>query len=401
MLPRNAAPTLLKLAGWYPVVVVTGPRQSGKTTLTRAVFPDKAYVSLEDPDLREFAAGDPRAFLRQHAEGAILDEAQRVPELLSYLQGTVDADPRPGRYILTGSQQLGLLSGVSQSLAGRAGMLTLLPFTLDELSAHKPPDTIETLLWSGLYPPVHDRGIPPDVWYRDYALTYVERDVRQLVNVRDLGQFQRFVRMCAARTGQLLNLSALAADCGITHNTARAWLSVLQASHLVTLLTPYHRNYGKRLTKTPKLYFLDSGLACHLLGIARPDTLITHSMRGALFETWVVGEYLKAAHNAGETPALWFWRDSAGHEVDLLAERDGGLRAIEIKAGMTIAADWFDGLERFRRLAPEAGRHLIYAGDTSQARTLASVTDWRHIADAIGRETAGTNPANKLTRPAG
>lgn len=384
MLTRNATPTLQKLAGWYPVVVVTGPRQSGKTTLCRAVFPDKPYANLEDPDLREFAATDPRAFLRQHAEGAVLDEAQRVPELLSYLQSTVDADPRPGRYILTGSQQFGLLSGISQSLAGRAGTLTLLPFTLGEVAVQHPPLTLESLLWTGLYPPVYDRGIPPDVWYRDYALTYIERDVRQLVNVRDLGLFQRFVRMCAARTGQVLNLSSLAADCGITHNTARAWLSVLQASHLVTLLPPYHRNFGKRLTKAPKLYFLDSGLACHLLGISHPETLVTHAMRGALFETWVVSEFLKAAHNAGMTPALWFWRDSAGHEVDLLTEQAGGLKAIEIKSGMTLAADWFDGLERFGRHAPEAHRTLIYAGDSSQSRTHCSVVDWRHIANAIG-----------------
>lgn len=384
MLPRNATPTLLKLASWYPVVIVTGPRQSGKTTLCRAVFPDKPYVSLEDPDLREFAATDPRAFLRQHTEGAILDEAQRVPELLSYLQSAVDADPRPGRYILTGSQQFGLLSGVSQSLAGRAGALTLLSFTLNELAAQYPPATIESLLWTGLYPPVYDRGVPPDVWYRDYTLTYIERDVRQLVNVRDLGLFQRFVRMSAARTGQVLNLSSLAADCGITHNTARAWLTVLQASHLVMLLPPYHRNFGKRLTKAPKLYFLDSGLACYLLGITRPETLVTHAMRGALFETWVVSEFLKAAHNAGTTPNLWFWRNRAGHEVDLLTEKAGGLKAIEIKAGMTLAADWFDGLERFGRLAPEAHRLLIYAGESSQTRSHSRVVDWRHITDAIG-----------------
>ena len=245
-------------------------------------------------DIRDFATSDPRGFLNQYPDGAILDEVQRCPDLFSYLQSRLDEDKRMGLFILTGSQQFGLISGISQSLAGRVAKISLLPFSLHELQkAKKAPETIEELLFKGLYPPIHDRALAPYIWYNNYISTYLERDVRQLINVRDLSTFQNFVRMCAARTGQLLNLSALASDCGITHNTAKAWISVLEASYIVHLLQPHHRNFNKRLIKSPKLYFHDSGLAARLLNIQTADQLMAHPARGQLFETWVVSEFLK------------------------------------------------------------------------------------------------------------
>jgi hypothetical protein len=384
MLPRAAAPTLRRLARHYPVVALTGPRQSGKTTLARATFPRKPYVNLEELDTREFAELDPRGFLDRFPEGVIVDEAQRAPGLFSYLQAEVDRERRPGRYVLTGSQQFGLFRGITQSLAGRVGILHLLPFTIAELGRGHAPTAPEDLLWRGLYPPVIEPGIPPASWYANYVATYVERDVRQLVNVRDLAPFRRFVRMCAARTAQLLNLSSLAADCGITHNTAKAWLSVLEASYIVHLLPPYHRNLGKRLVKAPKLYFVDSGLAAALAEVRTARELAVHPMRGALFETWVVAELLKARLNAGLAPDLYFWRDSNGVEIDIVHERAGRLWALEIKAGRTVASDWFGPLERLARVTPISGA-VIYGGDASQSRRENPVFGWRQVAAAVHR----------------
>jgi hypothetical protein len=385
MLKRDAAPALRRLARSYPAVALTGPRQSGKTTLARATFPRKPYVSLEDPDVREFAERDPRGFLGRFPSGAVLDEAQRAPGLFSYLQSMLDADRRPGRFVLTGSQQFGLFSRITQTLAGRVGLVHLLPFSLGELGRAAAPRSVEDLLWRGLYPPVIDRGVPPATWYADYMATYVERDVRQLVNVRDLNAFRRFVRMCSARTGQLLNLSSLAADCGVTHNTAKAWISVLEASYIVCLLTPYHRNFGKRLVKAPKLYFLDAGLAASLAGIRESGELAIHPMRGALFETWVVAELLKYGCNRGQPPELHFWRDSSGNEVDVVAERKSRLHSLEVKSGRTIAGDYLVGLERFGRIAGAASATLVYAGDEMQKRSTATILGWRGIETAAKR----------------
>ncbi len=379
---RSAESALRKLVKGYPVIVVTGPRQSGKTTLVRSHFQHMDYVSLEDPDQREFAQSDPRRFLGRFAQGAVLDEVQRVPDLLSYLQTIVDQAKEGIRFVLTGSQQFGLLSRITQSLAGRAALIRLLPFSFTELDrAGIAPKGLDHLLWKGLYPPIYDRDLDPDIWYGNYVNTYLERDVRQLINVRDLSVFQRFIRLCAARTGQLVNLSSLANDCGITHNTAKAWLSVLEAGYIVHLLPPHHANFGKRLIKTPKLYFLDPGLAAWLLGIQSPDQLSHHPMRGALFETWVVGELLKTRFHQGRSSNLFFWRDRTGHEVDVLIDAGSSLIPLEIKSGATITRDFFSGLKFWLKISgTSAGQGtLVYGGDEEQSRSGMHVVPWRSI----------------------
>jgi predicted AAA+ superfamily ATPase len=389
MLHRIATARLQQLAGWYPAVALTGPRQSGKTTLARAAFPDKPYVSLEDPDQRAYAQADGRGFLAQFPQGAVLDEVQRVPELLSWLQGVLDASGRMGRFVLTGSQQFALRQGLAQSLAGRIGHLELLPLSLDELVAGEAgapaalPDLAARLL-QGLYPAVHARGVPPATWYADYTITYVERDVRQMLQVRDLGTFQRFVAMCAARTGQLLNLSALAADCGITHVTAKAWISVLEASYLLMLLPPWHANLGKRLVKTPKLHLLDTGLAAWLAGVRRSEELRLGALRGPLFETLVVSECRKHLRHRGLPHTLHFWRDAHDREVDLLIDLGGGRTlALECKSGQTVAEDWFEPLRRWATSHPGARPVIVYGGDADQLRTDIPVISWRHLHRAL------------------
>lgn len=383
MIHRQAHAIALRLAEGFPILALTGPRQSGKTTLARALFPDRAYVTLEDPEQKEFALHDPRGFLARFDEGAIIDEAQRCPDLFSYLQGLVDDRRRMGDFILTGSQQFGLRSGISQSLAGRVGLVQLLPFSMPELAAAgRLDDRLDELLWRGGYPPLYDRPLTPDLWFPNYVATYLERDVRQLLAVRDLDLFQRFVKLCAARTGQLLNLSSLATDCGISHVTAREWLSVLEASYLVMRLPPYFRNFGKRLVKTPKLYFLDVGLAAWLLGIRDVETLNTHAQRGALFETLVVSEFIKQRYNAARPADLYFWRDNVGHEVDLLFEVGQGLQAVEIKSGATFAGDWLDAARKWQGIAGDTALPpwIVYGGDQECQREGARVMAWKALA---------------------
>lgn len=376
MIPRLAEPVLKALAAQYPVVAVTGPRQSGKTTLCRGAFPGKRYVTLENPDTRAFAIEDPRGFLRGLPEGAILDEIQRAPELPSYLQAIVDAEPQPGRYILTGSEQFEVLNRISQSLAGRTGLIKLLPFSIEEMHGHFPTRPVERLLYSGFYPRIHDQGIQPSQALADYFDTYVQRDLRALVNVGDLRLFEKFVRLCAGRCGQILSLSALARDAGISHTTARKWLTLLEASYIAYVLPPYFWNTPKRLIKSPKLYFYDVGLASHLLGAHDPAHLQLHPLRGALFENLVVIEALKYFWHRGRRAALHFYRDGDGNEVDLLLERADGVFPVEIKAGETVNPDYFRGLHALARLyaaPPPNGGAVVYGGDETQTRDGARV----------------------------
>lgn len=384
MIARNIAPVLQRLANQYPVITLTGPRQSGKTTLAKTIFPDKPYVTLEDPDVRRYASDDPRGFLSDHAQGAVFDEIQRAPELPSYLQGMVDANPQPGRFILTGSQQFELMTQVSQSLAGRTGVLRLLPFTLAEVQRMKgtpeTPDLAGNLL-TGFYPRIHDMGLDPTQALADYFATYVERDLRQLAAVHDLQRFERFVRLCAGRTGQLLNLSSLGNDAGVSHVTARAWLDLLQTSYIVHLLPPWFTNTGKRLIKAPKLYFYDVGLACWLLGLRTAEQVARDPLWGSLFENFIIMEAMKDRLNAGESAEMYFYRDSEGNEVDLLLPTGGKMHAIEIKAGATVNPDYFKGLKTFAAHHPSAlaGGGVVFGGAQGQSRSDWPVHSWLEL----------------------
>src|SRR3954469_10606924 len=340
MIERLLQPRLLDLATRYPVLTLTGPRQSGKTTLSRMAFPDRPYVSLENPGQREFAQEDPVAFFARYQGGAVIDEVQRVPQVFSYLQGLVDEDPRPGRFVLTGSQNLALVGGVNQSLAGRNTLTELLPLSLEEIRRFpEPPVDLDSILWQGGYPRIYERHLPAHEWLADYVATYVERDVRQLVQVGALLLFQTFLRLCASRTGQILNLASLASDCGISQPTARSWLSVLEASYIAFRLPPFFANIGKRLIKAPKLYFYDTGLVASLLNIENPHQLETHPLRGALFETWVVAEVAKAHLHQGRRPRLSFYRDRSGLEIDLILEKGADLVLVEVKSGQTPSSE--------------------------------------------------------------
>jgi hypothetical protein len=386
VIPRTLEGPLVAQAGRHPAVLVTGPRQSGKTTLCRAAFPALDYVSLEAPDVRLRALQDPRGLLAAHPRGAVLDEVQRVPELLSYLQAELDARPAPGRFVLTGSQHFGLREALSQTLAGRVAVLELLPFGLDELRRGRLISDLWTTIWTGGYPPIHDRVLPAGEWLASYVATYLERDVRQLVNVTDLVAFQTFLQLCAGRTGQLLNLSQLGSDAGVTHNTARGWLAALEASYVVFRVVPFARNLGKRLAKTPKLHFFDTGLACWLLGVRSPEELRTHPLRGALFESWVAAEIVKAHRHRGVTPRVSFFRDRHGLEADLLVEAGPGTTLVEAKSGATVPADAFAPLQRVAALLGRAPgdearvrRVVVYGGDERTEHLGTAVLPWTSV----------------------
>lgn len=393
MIKRILSSQLRDAARRYPVLTLTGPRQSGKTTLAKATFPKHAYVSLEAPDVREFALEDPRGFLDQFEGSVILDEVQRAPDLFSYIQGRVDEQDRTGAFVLTGSQNFLLSDKGSQSLAGRAAILHLLSFSLGELTGQTsrplknlpkptrskaPASALWETLFTGFYPRIHDKHLPPQDWLGNYVQTYVERDVRMLVNVGDLEVFGRFMRLCAGRNGQLLDYVALGNDCGVSNATAKRWLSVLEASFLVKLLRPHHANFNKRLIKSPKLYFLDTGLLCYLLGIRSSKELEVHSMRGAIFEAFVVSELMKHFMNAGDVPPLYFWRDSRGNEVDVIVEDGTKLIPIEIKSGKTVASDAFAGLEKWLDLAGDTASEgiLIHGGEQAYRRGQVTVQPW-------------------------
>ena len=364
MIERTLEKPLKRLATQYPVVTLTGPRQSGKTTLCKKAFPDKTYLSLEDPDVRQLALSDPRAFLARVKNGAILDEIQKAPELVSYIQSMVDSDPTSGRFILTVSQQFELTQAISQSLAGRTAILRLLPFSYDEIYGTDCRVDIDSCLYQGFYPRIHDQGLNPTKALGFYVNTYIERDVRSIKNIVNLNQFESFLRLCAANVGQELNKSRLSNDIGVDLKTITSWLSVLEASYIVYLLPPDFKNFRKRVTKSPKLYFYDVGLASFLLGIRDPTVMMHHPLRRNLFENFIIMEFLKKRFNAVENCNLYFYRDNKGNEVDLILDFGPNFIAIEIKSAQTFNKDFLKGLNYYSKINGSVKRNiLIYSGD--------------------------------------
>jgi len=385
MINRRLAPCLAEAARSFPAVTLTGPRQSGKSTLCRHLFPEKDYVNLEAPDVRTFALEDPRGFFAQYPNGAILDEVQRTPDLPSYLQPMIDDDPEPGKWILTGSQNFALLESVNQSLAGRSAVLNLLPMSFDELSAFPDaPKTLDRVLFTGGYPRIYDKNLSPSQWLASYVATYIERDVRSVSNVGDLTTFQRFVELCAGRTGQMINYSNLASDVGIAQPTAKAWMSILEASYIVFLQPAYSTNLRKRLVKMPKLHFYDTGLACWLLGLRSADQLATHPLKGSIFESWVVSEIVKHRVHSGESPGLFHYRDHRGVEADLILEHADRLIIGEAKAGQTVTSDLLAPIRNVARAlgeSKETEQVVVFGGQDRQQRSDALMLPWREIHD--------------------
>lgn len=370
------------MARQYPVVAMLGPRQSGKTTLVKHVFPKKPYASLEDLDTRDYAINDPRGFLSKYSSGAIFDEVQRAPQLFSYLQTIVDNRDKPGLYVLTGSNNFLLQENLSQTLAGRVSLLNLLPFSITELkNSSFPLRNLEHRIFEGFYPRVITKRLSPSEWHANYIQTYLEREVRMIKNVSDIHSFQKFLKLCAGRTGQILNLSVLGSEAGITHNTAKSWISILESSYIIFLLQPYFRNFNKRITKMPKLYFYDTALACSLLGIENHEQLSTHYARGALFESFVISELMKHQLHSGSLSHLYYFRDQSGNEIDCVIEKGNRLLAIEIKASKTIASDFFKGLLFWQKLTSSDSKtsYILYGGEGNQKREQAQIFDWKHI----------------------
>lgn len=386
MIKRLLEKKLKQGAKQYPVVLLTGPRQSGKTTLCKAIFSDKAYVSLENLDNREFAERDPRGFLELYPDGAVFDEIQRTPNLLSYLQEIVDSKKKNGRYILTGSQNILLLKSVQQSLAGRVYILKLLPFCVEEISPLLKRKSLEKVLYTGFYPRVYDQKLNPTEAMRNYIETYVQRDVREIINIKNLSSFQKFLKLCAGRVGQVLNMSSIGNDVGLSHTTVREWLSILEASYIIYLLPAYYRNFNKRIIKSPKIYFTDVGMVCYLLGIEKFDQVGRDPLLGGIFENFVIIELLKYyLIDARDFPA-YFFRDNIGNEVDLIIEKARDLVGVEIKAGKTINIDWFKGLDYLLRIYPKGilSRNIVYGGTSSVKREGINIYPYNKIRELYG-----------------
>jgi len=384
---REIEPVFHSLLGQYPIVTITGPRQSGKSTFVKTTLPQKAYVNLEDIEHRGFADTDPKGFLRQFPEGVILDEFQRAPNLLSHIQVLVDERHQNGMFVLTGSQQLKISETISQSLAGRTGILKLLPLTMKESLLFEEHVDWEKFIYTGFYPRIFEQKLNPNQMLGDYFETYVERDLRQLTQVRQLSVFQKFVRLCAGRIGQLLNMNSLANDVGVSHTTIKEWISVLEASHIIYLLQPLHANLSKRLTKSPKLYFTDVGLASYLLGFENSRQVFTHPLKGSLFENLVIMEAMKHRLNQGKRANFFFYRDSSGHEVDLVIESADGLILIEIKAGETFSSSYLDGLSYFKKIskAPLLHSIVVYGGLEEREHLETKITAVFAFADLLER----------------
>lgn len=385
MIVRVAQNKLSELSTEFPIVAVTGPRQSGKTTLVQSFFPVYKYFNLEELDIREEVRLDPRGFLSKQNAGFIVDEVQNVPDFFSYLQSFADNQKRMGQIILTGSQNFLLLEKISQSLSGRVGILELMPLQLNEYNQFwENKLTINEILYSGLYPAIYDRNIQPYNWYSQYIRTYIERDVRQIKNITNLGVFQRFIKLCAGRIGQLLNTNSLANDLGVNLNTVRSWLDILESSYVIFRLNPHHKNFNKRVVKQKKLYFVDVGLAAHLLGIESPEQVDTHYLKGNLFENLIISEFFKERYNKGKPSNLFFWRDHIGNEVDLLIEQGNTLTPIEIKSSQTLHSSLMDGLKKYIKFSLQNAQssHLIYGGKRSTTLDRYNAHSWQELKKA-------------------
>ncbi|HKL09209.1 MAG TPA: ATP-binding protein [Bacteroidales bacterium] len=380
MIKRIASKRLKHLFSMFKVVAVTGPRQSGKTTLVKSVFPDKPYITLENPDNRQFAIDDPRGFLNQFSTGAILDEIQRTPLLFSYLQEIVDNNAQPGQFILTGSNNFLLNEQITQSLAGRVGYLNLFPFSLKEITAYNLSYNENDFILNGFYPPVYDQKIEIREWIPGYIRTYIERDVRQLKNISDLLIFEKFMRLLAGRTGQEVNYTSLSVEVGVDVKTIQSWLSVLVSSYIVFLLPPFYKNYNKTIVKRPKLYFYDTALASSLLGIRKIEHLTLHPLKGSLFECLVVSELIKQKNNLGINDSLYFWRDKTGREIDLIIDKTNHFIPVEIKSGKTVHNEFFRHLRYWLKLTGEKNGKIIYAGDDNQKRSEGiEIISWKSL----------------------
>lgn len=381
MIRREIEKAIIEASRKIPVVVITGPRQSGKTTLVKNIFPDYHYANLEFPDIRDFAKNDPRSFLKQNEHGIIIDEVQHVPELFSYIQGIADDQKRNGMFILTGSQNFSLLTSVSQSLAGRVIIFNLLPLSISELDkAGKLPKKYEEIIFKGFYPRIYDQKLDSYIWLQSYIQTYLERDVRQIINVKDLGKFQLLLRLCAGRTGQLVNYNALANEVGVDNKTIKSWISILETSFVIFLLPPYFKNFNKRLVKTPKLYFYDTGLVCALLEIRSLTQLDNHFLKGALFENMIISEFHKIRYNEGIRQMFYFWRDNTGNEIDCVFENDAEIIPVEIKSSRTFNSSFIKGLKYWSKISEtNTNSYLVYGGDDNQKRERIQILNWKKL----------------------
>lgn len=383
MIPREIAPIINKLRKQFPVISLTGPRQSGKTTLLRSIYDDLPYVNLEEIDIRNSALSDPRGFLYNYPSGAVLDEVQRTPELFSYIQGIVDVN-KEAHFVLSGSSNFLLLQSISQSLAGRAAILKLLPFSMTELGETVISDySYEQLMFKGLYPGIYDREIDPVHFYPSYVSTYIERDVRQIKNIDDLNRFSNFLQLCAGRVGQILNITSLAVDAGISPNTAKSWLSILEASYIIHFLQPYYKNFNKRITKSPKIYFYDTGLVCSLVGIDSADQVKTYHSKGALFENLIITELIKGRLHHGGVPRFYFWQNKTKQEIDLIIDHPDGPIPHEIKSGMTMNESYFTNLKYWRKVSGDitGPLNVIYGGETNLKTEFGNFVSWRSLKD--------------------
>lgn len=380
MINREIVDAIKNLSSKYPILAITGPRQSGKTTLLKSMFPNYQYVNLENPDMRSFAGSDPNSFLAKYKKYVIFDEIQRVPVLFSYIQSIVDESGTMGQFILSGSQNFHLMQNITQSLAGRVAIFKLFPFDFQELNAAGllKDNYLENLL-KGFYPAIYDREIPSKIFYSNYTQTYIQRDVSELIAIKDIRLFQNFLSLCATYAGQLLNLNALATKCGISQPTAKSWLSALENSYILFLLYPFYENFSKRIVKTPKLYFYDTGLLCHLLKLNNPEQIQIHPFKGSLFENMMVAEYVKRMHHKNQLQDIWFWRDSAGHEVDMVIQNGITQNLTEFKATQTIMPDLFKGLAYYENLSKNQSliKTLVYPGNEYQSRKSGNVLPWK------------------------